>query len=54
MMYRWYLTLVQVAKMSTKSTNKCWKYKKHEGTFYHKWWTCSKVKKFWVLIHQEL
>uniref|UniRef100_A0A8D0KLK4 Reverse transcriptase domain-containing protein n=1 Tax=Salvator merianae TaxID=96440 RepID=A0A8D0KLK4_SALMN len=51
MMYRWYLTPFRISKMYQGMSSKCWKCKKHEGTFYHMWWTCVKTKKFWVQIH---
>uniref|UniRef100_A0A670JC67 Reverse transcriptase domain-containing protein n=2 Tax=Podarcis muralis TaxID=64176 RepID=A0A670JC67_PODMU len=54
MVYRWYMTPVKLAKIYHLSDNKCWKCKEAEGTFFHLWWTCPKVKAFWEMIHNEL
>uniref|UniRef100_A0A670HPA6 Reverse transcriptase domain-containing protein n=1 Tax=Podarcis muralis TaxID=64176 RepID=A0A670HPA6_PODMU len=53
MFYRWYLTPVKLARMYG-SCNKCWKCKEKEGSFYHMWWECQKVKKFWESVYNEL
>uniref|UniRef100_A0A670IVE2 Reverse transcriptase zinc-binding domain-containing protein n=1 Tax=Podarcis muralis TaxID=64176 RepID=A0A670IVE2_PODMU len=54
MIYRWYMTPVKLAKIYHLSDNKCWKCKENEGTFFHLWWTCPKVKAFWEKIYNEL
>uniref|UniRef100_A0A670KAD3 Reverse transcriptase domain-containing protein n=1 Tax=Podarcis muralis TaxID=64176 RepID=A0A670KAD3_PODMU len=54
MIYRWYMTPVKLAKIYHLSDNKCWKCKEKEGTFFHLWWTCPKVKAFWEKIYNEL
>uniref|UniRef100_A0A670K5X3 Reverse transcriptase domain-containing protein n=1 Tax=Podarcis muralis TaxID=64176 RepID=A0A670K5X3_PODMU len=54
MIYRWYMTPVKLAKIYHLSDNKCWKCKEAEGTFFHLWWTCPKVKAFWEMIYNEL
>lgn len=53
MFYRWYLTPMKLSKMY-KVDNKCWKCKDKEGSFYHMWWECGKVKQFWEKIYIEL
>uniref|UniRef100_A0A670K4U7 Uncharacterized protein n=1 Tax=Podarcis muralis TaxID=64176 RepID=A0A670K4U7_PODMU len=53
MMYRWYLTPVKLVKIYHNCDNLCWKCKEKEGTFYHMWWTCSKVKDFWGKNYNE-
>ncbi|CAI5768521.1 Hypothetical predicted protein [Podarcis lilfordi] len=54
MIYRWYMTPVKLAKIYHLPDNKCWKCKETEGTFYHLWWTCPKIKAFWEMIYNEL
>uniref|UniRef100_A0A670ICH5 Reverse transcriptase domain-containing protein n=1 Tax=Podarcis muralis TaxID=64176 RepID=A0A670ICH5_PODMU len=54
MVYRWYMTPVKLAKIYHLSDNKCWKCKEAEGTFFHLWWTCPRVKAFWEMIYNEL
>uniref|UniRef100_A0A670HWB0 Reverse transcriptase domain-containing protein n=1 Tax=Podarcis muralis TaxID=64176 RepID=A0A670HWB0_PODMU len=53
MLYRWYLSPVRLAKMY-RVDNKCWKCKLIEGTFFHQWWECKKVKSFWEEIYNEM
>ena len=40
--------------MSNNHDGKCWKCLTELGSFYHMWWSCSKVKKFWINIHTVL
>ncbi|KAF7236098.1 hypothetical protein EYD10_17095, partial [Varanus komodoensis] len=54
MFYRWYLLPNQLAKMLPNMSNRCWKCKHDVGTFYHMWWTCEYVKKYWIKIHKWL
>uniref|UniRef100_A0A670K5V5 Reverse transcriptase domain-containing protein n=1 Tax=Podarcis muralis TaxID=64176 RepID=A0A670K5V5_PODMU len=53
MFYRWYITPMKLSKMY-KVSNKCWKCNDKEGSFYHMWWECRKVKQFWENIYIEL
>lgn len=32
----------------------CQKCKHKEGSFYHLWWGCKKMKKYWSEIHTEV
>uniref|UniRef100_A0A670IGH0 Reverse transcriptase domain-containing protein n=2 Tax=Podarcis muralis TaxID=64176 RepID=A0A670IGH0_PODMU len=54
MIYRWYMTPAKLAKIYHLPDNKCWKCKETEGTFYHLWWTCPKIKAFWEMIYNEM
>uniref|UniRef100_A0A670K665 Reverse transcriptase domain-containing protein n=1 Tax=Podarcis muralis TaxID=64176 RepID=A0A670K665_PODMU len=54
MIYRWYMTPVKLAKIYHLPDNKCWKCKETEGTFFHLWWTCPRIKAFWEMIYNEL
>ena len=40
--------------MTKKTDNKCWKCSNAVGSFFHMWWTCDKVKKFWKKIHYRI
>uniref|UniRef100_A0A670JGC5 Reverse transcriptase domain-containing protein n=1 Tax=Podarcis muralis TaxID=64176 RepID=A0A670JGC5_PODMU len=53
MFYRWYMTPAKLAKMYG-ICNKCWKCKEREGSFYHMWWECQKVKGFWESVYNEM
>uniref|UniRef100_A0A670ILE0 Reverse transcriptase domain-containing protein n=1 Tax=Podarcis muralis TaxID=64176 RepID=A0A670ILE0_PODMU len=54
MIYRWYMTPAKLAKIYHLPNNKCWKCNETEGTFYHLWWTCPKIKAFWEMIYNEI
>lgn len=54
MIYRWYMTPKKLARIDRTHSNRCWKCKKHEGSLFHMWWTCSKARKFWTKIHKKL
>lgn len=54
MFHRWHLPLSRLAKMFPNLSNKCWKCKNQEGTYYHQWWTCDRVKKYWIGIYKLL
>uniref|UniRef100_A0A670JZL5 Reverse transcriptase domain-containing protein n=1 Tax=Podarcis muralis TaxID=64176 RepID=A0A670JZL5_PODMU len=54
MMYRWYITPIKLAKMYKTGERTCWKCKKKEGDFFHMWWSCEEVKRFWGLVYDEL
>nr|XP_060626588.1 ADP-ribosylation factor-like protein 6 isoform X1 [Anolis sagrei ordinatus]XP_060626589.1 ADP-ribosylation factor-like protein 6 isoform X1 [Anolis sagrei ordinatus] len=51
MFFRWYYSPEKIAKFSKTASNKCWKCQKEIGTFYHQWWGCKKIKKYWREIH---
>uniref|UniRef100_A0A670IVT3 Reverse transcriptase domain-containing protein n=1 Tax=Podarcis muralis TaxID=64176 RepID=A0A670IVT3_PODMU len=54
MMYRWYITPTKLAKMYKTGDKICWRCKKKEGDFFHMWWSCDVVKKFWGSVYDEL
>uniref|UniRef100_A0A803TVZ8 Reverse transcriptase domain-containing protein n=1 Tax=Anolis carolinensis TaxID=28377 RepID=A0A803TVZ8_ANOCA len=51
MIHRWYLTPKKIALMYSNIDNKCWRCKEHVGSYFHMWWSCKKVKKFWSIIN---
>ena len=54
MFFRWYLTPKKISKMTNKTDNKCWKCANAVGSFFHMWWTCDEIKKFWKKIHIKI
>ena len=54
MFYRWYITPKQLSRMSSNCDGNCWKGCKTEGSFFHMWWTCPKVLKFWKKVHKVI
>uniref|UniRef100_A0A8C5RFR2 Uncharacterized protein n=1 Tax=Laticauda laticaudata TaxID=8630 RepID=A0A8C5RFR2_LATLA len=32
----------------------CWKCKKKHGTFFHMWWSCTEVQRFWCRVKKWL
>lgn len=54
MIYRWYLTPAKLGKMYRNADNLCWRCRDKVGTFFHVWWTCDVVKRFWGQIYDEL
>nr|XP_060623120.1 transcription termination factor 2 [Anolis sagrei ordinatus] len=51
MMYRWYITPSKLTKWYKNVSGLCWKCQKKKGTFFHCWWSCEKIKRFWKEIH---
>lgn len=49
LIFRWHLTLKKLAKCL-----RCWKCNQVEGSFYHQWWTCPRIKVYWRKIHKEI
>uniref|UniRef100_A0A2D4M009 Reverse transcriptase zinc-binding domain-containing protein n=1 Tax=Micrurus spixii TaxID=129469 RepID=A0A2D4M009_9SAUR len=50
MLYRWHLAPSRLAKMYPKVNSTCWKCKGNNGTFFHLWWKCPEITKFWIRI----
>lgn len=51
---RWYYTPLRLSKIYGIQENLCWKCQIKIGSYYHVWWTCKKIKKFWNRIHEEI
>lgn len=47
-LYRWYLVPVRVASSVLWASPLCFRGCGLEGTVFHTWWSCPKVKKFWI------
>lgn len=47
---RWYLVLKRLAKIYLNASPVCFRVCGQEGTMLHIWWTCLKVKRFWIRI----
>lgn len=55
MFFRWYVIPEKIVCMANlKIQDRCWKCGKERGTFFHMWWLCSKVKKYWDSICMEM
>ena len=50
---RWYLTPLKLNKINANHPNVCWKCEKEVGTYFHMWWECEKVQRFWKQIFKE-
>ena len=44
---RWYLVPSRIAKYAPNCTGHCYRGCITEGTYFHTWWTCPIVQKFW-------
>uniref|UniRef100_A0A803TK92 Reverse transcriptase domain-containing protein n=1 Tax=Anolis carolinensis TaxID=28377 RepID=A0A803TK92_ANOCA len=53
LLHRWYLTPKKIGQMYKNTNNKCWRCKTHTGTYFHMWWKCKKLEKFWTGILEE-
>lgn len=53
MLYHWYMIPNKISMMYKNTSNLCWKCNTHEGSFFHSWWSCTKLKKFWSDVHHE-
>lgn len=54
LIYRWHLTPKKLAKIYKRTSNRCWKCSHAEVSYYHQWWTCPKIRKYWRDIHREI
>lgn len=54
MMTRWYITPKKLSKINNSLSDRCWKCKTKEETFYHMWWGFKRIKAYWSAIHVEL
>lgn len=54
MQYHWYITPQKLSQMNKNMSNEYWNFQLQVSSFYHAWWTCALVKKFWTKIHQKL
>uniref|UniRef100_A0A803TUI3 Reverse transcriptase domain-containing protein n=1 Tax=Anolis carolinensis TaxID=28377 RepID=A0A803TUI3_ANOCA len=52
--HRWHMTPKKLHAMYKNYPNSCWKCKSQEGSFYHLWWSCPKIQKFWTIIHDKI
>lgn len=52
--YRWYMTPKKLAKIFKNSSNSWRKCEHSEGSFYHLWWSCKEVNKYWTSIHKKI
>lgn len=51
---RWYLVLTRLQKMFPEMDPKCWRCLKERGSMTHIWWSCPKVKRFWIAVNHEI
>lgn len=49
-----YVTLVSLGHFKADNNIKCWKGCDHKGTYFHCWWSCLVVQKFWKLIAHQI
>lgn len=54
MVYRWHITPKELSYMNKDISNKCWKCKTQEDSYFHMWWTCTRAKIYWSQIHKCL
>lgn len=47
---RWYIVLARLATYVPGAVSKCFRGWGQEGTAYHIWWQCLKVRKFWIRV----
>uniref|UniRef100_A0A803T8M6 Reverse transcriptase domain-containing protein n=1 Tax=Anolis carolinensis TaxID=28377 RepID=A0A803T8M6_ANOCA len=53
LIHRWYLTPKKIGLMYKNANNKCWRCKTQTGSYFHMWWKCKKLGKFWTAILEE-
>lgn len=47
-MMRWYMVPERIATFVPGASPRCFRGCNVNGTFYHTWWTCPKVRRFWI------
>lgn len=47
---RWYLVTTRITKIYPDASPHCFRGCGPEGTMLHTWWTCPKIKRFWIRI----
>uniref|UniRef100_A0A8C5N0D2 Reverse transcriptase domain-containing protein n=1 Tax=Leptobrachium leishanense TaxID=445787 RepID=A0A8C5N0D2_9ANUR len=46
--FRWYVTPVQLSRMSPPTPDTCWKGCGERGSYIHLWWTCPQIQHYWT------
>uniref|UniRef100_A0A8C5M4V5 Reverse transcriptase domain-containing protein n=1 Tax=Leptobrachium leishanense TaxID=445787 RepID=A0A8C5M4V5_9ANUR len=49
--FRWYVTPVQMSRISPGTPDSCWRGCGARGTYIHMWWECPTLKTFWSQTH---
>lgn len=52
--HQWYFTPAKSDKMYPEILGACWKCWMEEADFFHIWWDCKRVRRYWRKIHSEL
>ena len=51
---RWYRTPAVLNRMYPQVANQCWRCQNAEGTIFHIFWECPKLKEFWTMVSETV
>lgn len=49
---RCYYTPSRLSKFSAETSDRCWRCRKEEGTLLHIFWSCTKIRKYWLEVQK--
>lgn len=49
---RWYCTPTVLHRFFSEASDRCWRCREEQGTLFHIFWICTKIKRYWSEVHK--